>query len=137
MATHIDINITDLSGRTFTIKLNLGICLMKWQIAHHYEEKYKHEFCKENGVALHELGTNCTYKYDWYNILLIYKGEILEQSDIDADKYTEDDFKEDNNMNIIIINNGVYNYTDNFNDYHYYNDNDDNGDNDNDNNTSD
>ena len=39
------------------------------------------------------------------NIQLIYKGEILEQFDIETDKYSEDDFKEDNNINVIIIKN--------------------------------
>ena len=49
--TNIDINITDLSGHTFTIKLNWDICIMKQEIARHYEEQYKTNFCNEKGIT--------------------------------------------------------------------------------------
>ena len=125
-----DINITDFSGNTFTIKLKWDICearhsglnkfiFMKLQIARHYEEQYKTNFCNEKGIAIHEFHTTQTYFYEWINsdyykktndynpdnIQLIYKGEILEQFDIETDKYTLDDFKEDNNINVVIIKN--------------------------------
>ena len=137
MATNIDINITDLSGHTFTIKLNWDICearnlglnkfiFMKLQIARHYEEQYKTNFCNEKGIAKHEFHTTQTYFYEWINsdyykktndynpdnIQLIYKGEILEQFHIEADIYTLDDFKEDNNINVIICKNDENNKND-------------------------
>ena len=37
------------------------------------------------------------------HIQFIYKGDILEQFHIEADIYTEDDFKADNNMSIVIV----------------------------------
>ena len=125
-----DINITDFSGNTFTIKLKWDICearhsglnkfiFMKLQIARHYEEQYKTNFCNEKGITKDELYTNNTYRYEWINsdyykktndynpdnIQLIYKGEILEQFDIKVAEYTLDDFKEDNNINVVIIKN--------------------------------
>ena len=124
-----DINITDFSGNTFTIKLKWDICearhsglnkfiFMKLQIARHYEEQYKTNFCNEKGIAIHEFHTTQTYFYEWINsdyykktndynpdnIQLIYKGEILNEFDIDY-LYTLDDFKEDNNINVVIIKN--------------------------------
>lgn len=118
MATNIDINITDMSGHTFTIKLHWDICIMTCQIAQHYEDKFKTEFCKEKGIAQNEL--NCDYNskfcWEWYNsdyyktlnnthYKLIYKGEILEQYHVEADLITEEDLQENNNMNVVICKN--------------------------------
>ena len=86
--------------------------------ARHYEEQYKTNFCNEKGIAIHEFHTTQTYFYEWINsdyykktndynpdnIQLIYKGEILNEFDIDY-LYTLDDFKEDNNINVVIIKN--------------------------------
>ena len=116
MATNIDINITDLSGHTFTIKLNWYIPAMKEDIAFYYCHKFKNDFLLENNLTNRDM-INHFNKYinsDYYkkavdynpdNIQLIYKGEILEQYHIEADIYSEDDFKEDNNINVVIIKN--------------------------------
>ena len=40
--------------------------------------------------------------YNQDNIQFMYKGEILEQFHIAADTYSEDDFKKDNNINVVI-----------------------------------
>ena len=112
----MDINITDLSGHTFTIKLNWDIGAMKDSISIYYDNKFKNDFLLENNLTNRDM-INHFGKYiksDYYkkvndynpdNIQLIYKGEILEQFDIETDKYSEDDFKEDNNINVIIIKN--------------------------------
>ena len=114
MATNIDINITDLSGHTFTIKLNWDIGAMKDSISIYYDNKFKNDFLLENNLTNRDMIKHF-WKYiksDYYkkvndynpdNIQLIYKGEILEQFDIETDKYSEDDFKEDNNINVVII----------------------------------
>lgn len=119
MEKNIDINITDLSGHTFTIKLNLDIGAMKNSISNYYDNKFKDEFLLENNLTYYDLLKDF-HKYfisDYYkkgydyspdNIQLIYKGEILEQFDIETYKYLEDDFKDDNKMNIIIIKNNEY-----------------------------
>ena len=124
MATNIDINITDLSGHTFTIKLNWDIGAMKDSISIYYDNKFKNEFLLENNLTNRDM-INHFHKYiksDYYkktndynpdNIQLIYKGEILEQFHIEADIYTLDDFKEDNNINIVIIKNDENNNDDN------------------------
>ena len=116
MATNIDINITDLSGHTFTIKLNWDIGAMKDSISIYYDNKFKNDFLLENNLTARDMINhfNKYIKSDYYkkandynpdNIQLIYKGEILEQFDIETDKYTLDDFKEDNNINVVIIKN--------------------------------
>ena len=115
MATNIDINITDLSGHTFTIKLNWDIGAMKDSISIYYDNKFKNDFLLENNLTNRDM-INHFGKYiksDYYkkandynpdNIQLIYKGEILNEFDIDY-LYTLDDFKEDNNINVVIIKN--------------------------------
>ena len=125
MATNIDINITDLSGHTFTIKLNWDIGIMKCQVAGHYDEQYTTNFCNEKGITKDELYTTQKYLYefinsDYFNSLkaveqncqLIYKGKILEQFHIDTDIYSDDDFKKDNNMNVVIIKNDEHDEND-------------------------
>ena len=49
---------------------------------------------------------------DYYcdNIELIYNGEILEQYHIEIDKFTVEDFKENNNMNFVITKHNPINY---------------------------
>ena len=114
--TNIDINITDLSGHTFTIKLNWDIGAMKDSISIYYDNKFKNDFLLENNLTNRDMINhfNKYIKSDYYkkandynpdNIQLIYKGEILEQYHIEADIYSEDDFKEDNNINVVIIKN--------------------------------
>ena len=111
----MDINITDLSGHTFTIKLNWDIGAMKDSISIYYDNKFKNDFLLENNLTNRDM-INHFGKYiksDYYkkandynpdNIQLIYKGEILNEFDIDY-LYTLDDFKEDNNINVVIIKN--------------------------------
>ena len=114
--TNIDINITDLSGHTFTIKLNWDIGAMKDSISIYYDNKFKNDFLLENNLTNRDMINhfNKYIKSDYYkkvkdyhpdSIQLIYKGEILEQYHIEADIYSEDDFKEDNNINVVIIKN--------------------------------
>jgi len=105
MATNIDINITDMSGHTFCIKLCWDVCLMKCQIAQHYEDKYKTDFCNDKGITTHELNkTSYSYHWEWYKsdyyktlestyYKLIYKGEILEQYHVEADLITVEDLQ--------------------------------------------
>ena len=62
-----DINITDLSGHTFTIRLHWDVSFMKCQICAHYEEIYKTDFCNEKGITIHEFNTNNNYRSAWYN----------------------------------------------------------------------
>ena len=112
----MDIDITDLSGHTFTIELNWDIGAMKDSISIYYDNKFKNDFLLENNLTNRDM-INHFGKYiksDYYkkandynpdNIELIYKGEILEQFHIEADIYTDDDFKEDNNINVVIIKN--------------------------------
>lgn len=114
MATNIDINIMGLSGHTFTIKLNWDIGAMKDSISNYYDNKFRNDFLLENNLTDRDMRKHMN-KYlnsEYYkkandyisdNIQLIYKGEILEQFHIEADIYSEDDFIEDNNINIIII----------------------------------
>ena len=45
------INIIDMSGCSFIIKLHWDICIMKQNISAHYEDKLKHDFCNENNIA--------------------------------------------------------------------------------------
>ena len=52
MATNIDINITDMSGHTFSIKIHWDVCLMKCQIAQHYEDNYTNEMCNDKGMNI-------------------------------------------------------------------------------------
>ena len=120
----MDINITDLSGHTFTIKLNWDIGAMKDSISIYYDNKFKNDFLLENNLTNRDMINhfNKYIKSDYYkkandynpdNIQLIYKGEILEQYHIEADIYSEDDFKEDNNINVVIIKNDENDYDDN------------------------
>ena len=47
----MDINITDLSGHTFTIKLNWDIGAMKDSISIYYDNKFKNDFLLENNLT--------------------------------------------------------------------------------------
>ena len=51
MVTNIDINITDLSGHTFTIKLNWDIGAMRDSISIYYDNKFKNDFLVENNLT--------------------------------------------------------------------------------------
>ena len=85
--TNIDINITDLSGHTFTIKLNWDIGAMKDSISIYCDNKFKNDFLLENNLTNRDM-INHFGKYiksDYYkkandynadNIQLIYKGDI-------------------------------------------------------------
>ena len=111
------INITDLSGHTFTIKLNWDIGAMKDSISIYYDTKFKNNFLLDNDITQNEFNTNRKHRLEWYNshhyartndynpanIQLIYKGEILEQFHVEADLITLNDLKEDNNINVIIL----------------------------------
>ena len=110
----MDINITDLSGHTFTIKLNWDIGAMKDSISIYYDNKFKKDFLLENNLTSRDMINHLSdyFKSDYYkkannskpdNIQLIYKGEILEQFHIEADIYSYDDFKKDNNINVVIV----------------------------------
>ena len=114
----MDIIITDLSGHSFTIKLNWDICIMKCEIIQHYEDKYKNDFCNEKGITKHEFDTSINYRCEWFKsdsyktldnmyFKLIYKGEILEQFNVEADLITLEDLKEDNNIKKERINNNA------------------------------
>ena len=115
----MDINITDISGHTFSICFNYDLLVMKCQILTHYETYYKTKFCNEKQITIHDFNRktdyqNEWYKSDYYNTLntttydLIHKNNILE-----FDKYTEYDFKDDNNINVVFINNYENNDDDN------------------------
>ena len=114
MATNIDI--TDMSGHTFCIRLCWDVCLMKCQIAQHYEDKYKNDFCNGKGITIRDFNRNKKYRWEWYNsdyyktlestyYELIYKGEILDQFMVEADLITLKDLQENNNMNVVICKN--------------------------------
>ena len=111
---NIHLNITDMSGHTFTIKLHWDIGAMKDSISIYYDNKFRNDFLLENNLTHRDMikHMNKYLSSDYYkkandynpdNIQLIYKGEILEQFHIEADIYSEDDFKKDNNINIVII----------------------------------
>ena len=114
---NIHLNITDMSGHTFTIKLHWDICIMTCQIAQHYEDKYKTDFCNDKGITLHEFNKpNNEYRWEWYKsdyyktlestyYKLIYKGEILEQYHVESDFITLEDLQENNNMNVVTCKN--------------------------------
>ena len=134
MATNIDINITDMSGHTFTIKLNWDIGAMKDSISIYYDKKFRNDFLLENNLTDRDM-TKHMYKYfnsEYYkkanyynpnNIQLMYKGEILEQFHIEADLITLEDLQEDNNMNVVIMLNNEQEYNnDNGSDYSYHSD---------------
>ena len=53
---------------------------------------------------------NHVKKYHYDNIQLIYKNEILEQYHIETDIFTNDDFKENNNINLVITKHRYINY---------------------------
>ena len=127
MATNIVINITELSGHTFTIKLHWDICIMKCQIAQHYEDKYKNDFCNDKGITVHELNeTSYSYRWEWYKsdyyktlestyYKLIYRGEIVKQYHVLSDFITEEDLQENNNMNVVICKSNHDDNDDNYN----------------------
>ena len=110
------LNITDMSGHTFCIRLCWDACLMKCQIAQLYEGKYKNDFCNDKGITIRDFNRNEKYRWEWYNsdyyktlestyYKLIYKGEILEQYHVEADLITLEDLQEHNNMNVVICKN--------------------------------
>ena len=96
---------------------------MKDSISIYYDNKFKNDFLLENNLTNRDMIKHF-WKYiksDYYkkvndynpdNIQLIYKGEILEQFHIEADIYTDDDFKKDNNINVIICKNDENNKND-------------------------
>ena len=113
----MDIIITDLTGNSFTIKLNWDICIMKQDISKYYEEKIFSDYLIKNNILnKREFYLNDTHRMNWliseelksrnkYHpdyIQLIYKNEILEQYHIEIDRFTYEDFKENNNINVVI-----------------------------------
>ena len=113
---NIHLNITDMSGHTFTIRLCWDVCLMKCLIAQHYEDKYKNDFLLENNLTHRDMIKHMNKYFSSYyykrandyhpdNIQLIYKGEILEQYHVEADLITLEDLQENNNMNVVICKN--------------------------------
>lgn len=122
--THL--NITDMSGHTFTIRLCWDVCLMKCLIAQHYEDKYKNDFCNDKGITIRDFNRNEKYRWEWYNsdyyktlestyYELIYKGRILDQFMVEADLITLEDLQENNNMNVVICKNNHDDNDDNYN----------------------
>ena len=117
----MDMNISDLSGHTFTIELKRNIENMKCDIANYYEDKFENDFLLENNYHditpyIREYGASDYCKiskaYTFDQIQLIYKGEILKQFHIDTGIYSEDDFKEDNNIIMVIVEKDKMNYYD-------------------------
>ena len=113
----MDIIITDLTGNSFNIILNWDICIMREQISKYYEEKIFSDYLIKNNILnKRDFYLNETHRMNWLNseemksrekyhhdnIQLIYKNEILEQYHIETDKFTVEDFKENNNMNLVI-----------------------------------
>ena len=112
----MDINITDLSGHTFSIKLNWDIDAMKDSISIYYDNKFRTDFLLENNLTSRDMMNHLGdyFKSDYYkkandynpdNIQLIYKGEILEQYHVEADLITVEDLQKNNNMNVVICKN--------------------------------
>jgi len=121
----MDIIITDMTGHSFTIKLNWDICIMKQDISHYYEQKLMSDYLMRNSISKKELYLNHnihsknwmesedfkrTNDYYCGNIKLICNGEKLEQYHIEIDKFTVEDFKENNNMNFVITKHNPINY---------------------------
>ena len=50
MDGNIPINITDMSGHTFTVKLNWDIGAMKDSISIYYDNKFRNDFLLENNL---------------------------------------------------------------------------------------
>ena len=112
----MDIIITDMTGHSFTIKLNWDICIMKQDISHYYEKKILNEYLIINNISHKEFyeHRNCRQKWlesedykrinNYYcaNIELIYNGEKIEQYHVEADLITLEDLKENNNMIVVI-----------------------------------
>ena len=115
----MDIIITDLTGNSFTIKLNWDICIMKQDISKYYEEKifsdyliknnilnkrefYLNDTHRMNWLISEELKSRNKYHPDYIQLIYIYKNEILEQYHIEIDRFTYEDFKENNNINVVI-----------------------------------
>ena len=61
---NIQVNPADMPSHTFSIKLWWDVCLMKCQIAQHYEDKYKNNFCNDKGITSHEFNKP-NYDYRW------------------------------------------------------------------------
>ena len=113
----MDIIITDMIGNSFTIKFHLDICIMKQYISQYYEERILCDYLIKNNILnKREFYLNDTHRMNWLNseemksrnkyhpdyIQLIYKNEILEQYHIEADIFTDEDFKENNNITVVI-----------------------------------
>lgn len=134
MATNIPVNITDISGHTFSINLNWDIGAMKDSISIYYDNKFRNDFLLENNLTDRDMRKHMNkyfnseyYKkanyYNPNNIQLIYKGEILEQFHIEADLITLEGLQEHNNMNVVIMLNNEQEYNnDNGSDYSYHSD---------------
>ena len=124
----MDIIITDMTGHSFTIKLNWDICIMKQDISHYYEKKILNKYLIINNISHKEFyeHINCRYKWlesedykridNYYcaNIELIYNGEKIEQYHVECDLLTEEMIEENNNMIVVITkkddsdNNSIY-----------------------------
>ena len=113
---NIHLNITDMSGHTFTIKLHWDIGAMKDSISIYYDNKFRNDFLLENNLTHRDMikHMNKYLSSDYYkkandynpdNIQLIYKGEILEQYHVEADLITVEDLQKNNNMNVVICKN--------------------------------
>ena len=100
-----------MSGHTFNIDFNYDLVVMKCRILTHYDKYYTTKYCNEKGITIHEFYINTDYQNELYqsnyysklettSYVLIHKNNILEQ-----DKFTEYDFKDDNNINVVIIEN--------------------------------
>ena len=134
MEKNIHINITDMSGHTFSINLNWDIGAMKDSISIYYDNKFKNDFLLENNLTGRDMikHVNKYFNSEYYkkanaynpsNIQLIYKGEILKQFHIEADLITLEDLQENNNMNVVImLNNEQEDDNDNGSDYSYHSD---------------
>ena len=113
----MDIIITDMTGHSFTIKLNWDICIMKQSISAHYEIKLFKDFLHINNISKKEYRDSSNHMFKWMeselykrvddyyydDIELIYNNEVLEQYHVECDLFTEEMIKENNNMSFVII----------------------------------
>ena len=66
MTTDIDINITDMVGYTFTIKLNWDVDIMRQDIASHYEQKLLNEYLIKMKSTKKETLRDCKLRGQWF-----------------------------------------------------------------------
>ena len=103
--------------------------LMKYHIEEYYDDKLENDVLLKNNLTNHDIKNHYdeyfksdylkkskNYKSD--NVRLIYKGKISDK--MEAEKYSEDDFKEDNNIIMVIVETDKINYYDLFNLYIYF-----------------